>query len=777
MVAEGGTLDALGQAVRSADLSSDAILYLFLPILLFRAGLMIDVRRMLDDIAPILVLAIVAVVVCTFVVGFALAEASGESLVLCLLLGAVIATTDPVAVMGIFRNVGAPRRLLILVEGESLFNDAAAIALYALLLAALIRDAPLDAAEGTLIFLVTFAGGGVLGFIAAQSLTPLMRPLRNQPTAEISMTVALAYSVFIVGQAIGVSGVVGVVVASLVIGATGRTQIPPRTWDGMLVVWSQLDYWASTLVFILAATLVPRFVEDATWADLWLLAVVVIAAHVARALVLYLILPMLSGLGLAQRVGSAYKSVILWGGLRGAFTLALALAITEDPRLESDEQRFVALLSTGFVLFTLFVNAPTLRPLLRAVGLHRLPALEVALRDRAVALTVDRIAERLATIADGYRLPETVRDEVIAEYRARAATLGADKPGDMPLEGTEQLRLALMALSTREEELYLRRFTEQTISRRIIFSLTAKAGRLRDGARVAGALGYRRAASDSWRFRMRFVLARRLHSATGIEGPLAGLLADRFESLLVSRQVIEDLRDFASEKIGLIADGEALSLVDRLLAERLAGCDEALDVLRLQYPDYESLLSERFLRRAALRLEEGEYRALHEESVIGPEVFGDLDAQVAAGVDRLSVRPPLDLGLTPGELVSRVPMFVSLGPDERLELESLLTARLGIPGERLVTKGERGDAMFFIASGAVEVLLQAGSVRLGRGDVVGEIAALTGARRSATVACLTYTQLLVLQGREFRRFVRNRPALREALREIAAVRQSRDPDR
>ena len=146
----GGTLwaDALAGLV---DLEIDAkvLLTIFLPILLFHAGLTIDVRRMLDDLAPILVMAIVAVAVCTFVCrrgdvswvsGFTLA------IVGCMLLGAIVATTDPIAVIGVFRDIGAPRRLTILVEGESLLNDATAIALMTVMLDSLCR-APMGLAN------------------------------------------------------------------------------------------------------------------------------------------------------------------------------------------------------------------------------------------------------------------------------------------------------------------------------------------------------------------------------------------------------------------------------------------------------------------------------------------------------------------------------------------------------------------------------------------------------------------------------------------------------
>src|SRR5690606_30154698 len=127
-------LAALGEF----HISSEAFLVLFLPTLLFESALAVDVRRMMNDIAPILVMAVIAVVVCMLAVGFTLASLSSYGLIACLLLGSIVAATDPAAVIGIFKEIGAPKRLTMLVEGESLLNDAAAIALFSMLVGMLL---------------------------------------------------------------------------------------------------------------------------------------------------------------------------------------------------------------------------------------------------------------------------------------------------------------------------------------------------------------------------------------------------------------------------------------------------------------------------------------------------------------------------------------------------------------------------------------------------------------------------------------------------------------
>src|SRR5437879_5234914 len=123
-----GPLGDVFAGLQRLELSTDVFLPLFLPPLLFTAGLTIDVRRLFDEVFAVLLMAIVAVLVCIAGVASAVHLATGIDLTVCLLLGAIVSTTDPAAVIGIFRDVGAPKRLSILAEGESLFNDAVAMA-------------------------------------------------------------------------------------------------------------------------------------------------------------------------------------------------------------------------------------------------------------------------------------------------------------------------------------------------------------------------------------------------------------------------------------------------------------------------------------------------------------------------------------------------------------------------------------------------------------------------------------------------------------------------
>jgi CPA1 family monovalent cation:H+ antiporter len=158
---QGGGFASAAGLFADLPVSSETLIYVFLPLLVFQAGIATDVRRTFDDAAAILLLAVIATLVTTAVIGFALWPLARVALVVCLLLGAVVATTDPAAVIAIFREVGAPARLTRLVEGEALLNDAAAISLFVVLLGMIATGREPDAMAGLGEFTLSFLGGGV----------------------------------------------------------------------------------------------------------------------------------------------------------------------------------------------------------------------------------------------------------------------------------------------------------------------------------------------------------------------------------------------------------------------------------------------------------------------------------------------------------------------------------------------------------------------------------------------------------------------------------------
>src|SRR5205807_6612981 len=180
-------------------------------------------------------------------------------------------------------------------------------------------------------FLMSFVGGGLFGMLAGRALLAVIPWVRDDRLAEATLTLALAYGVFVTAERLlHVSGVVAVLASALAVSALGRSRIAPYNWSFLTDLWDQIAFWARSLVFILASILVPRLLGDVGLHDLMLVAVLVVAAFAARILILFALMPPLEFFKLSQPISSAYKLAITWGGLRGALTLVLALAATEN---------------------------------------------------------------------------------------------------------------------------------------------------------------------------------------------------------------------------------------------------------------------------------------------------------------------------------------------------------------------------------------------------------------------------------------------------------------
>ena len=475
--------DVFADIFTELPVSSGIFIYDFLPLLVFEAGIATDVRRMLEDAAPILLLAVVATLITTAMIGLALWPLSGVPLVICLLLGAVVATTDPAAIIAIFRDIGAPARLTRLVEGEALLNDAAAIALFAVLLGMIVSAREPDMGIGLSEFFVSFVGGGVLGMLAGRGLLWLIPWARDDRLAEATLTLALAYGVFIAAERLfHVSGIVAVLGAGLAISALGRSRIAPYNWSFLTDLWDQIAFWARSLIFVLASILVPRLLGDVGSHEVFLLAMLIVAAFAARILVLFGLMPPLEFFRLTQPISSAYKLAITWGGLRGALTLVLALAATENTALGPEVQRFIAALATGFVMFTLFVNGTTLRLVIALLGLTRLSPRNQVLRDRVLALAYAEVSDSVRHVAQYHALPQTAVEHVIEPYQAWIAAADARDDAER-LPERDRLAIALVALANQERVLVLETRTGQIAAPATVQVLLGIADTLVEGAR------------------------------------------------------------------------------------------------------------------------------------------------------------------------------------------------------------------------------------------------------------------------------------------------------
>jgi CPA1 family monovalent cation:H+ antiporter len=254
-------------------------------------------------------------------------------------------------------------------------------------------------------------------------------------------------------------------------------------------------------------------------------------------------------------------------------------------------------------------------------------------------------------------------------------------------------------------------------------------------------------------------------------------MAHRIELRLIQRRVLESLLTFIRSRIKALFGERVSEVALHVIEARIEELDRALDAIRLQYPAYWHTVSGRFLSRTAVRLELEGYQRMAAEGLLSPEILRNLVAELRGRLKGFERIPPLDLGLDVRALIDSVPILGKLDEPSRKELQHLLVPRLALPGERIIRQGERGDAMYFIASGAVEVQRDDTVVRLGTGDFFGEMALILRRPRMADVVAIGYSRLLMLPRDAFRNFLRAHPELMQQVRKAAEERlRQPDPD-
>ncbi|MEO3428790.1 cation:proton antiporter [Pelagibius sp. CAU 1746] len=765
-------LDEVAEMVIDIPVSSATFLTILLPLLLFQGAITIDVRRLAQDIAAVVLLAVLAVVVALVVIGGAVYLVAPMPLVVCLLFGAIVATTDPSAVIALFRDLGAPARLTRLVEGESLLNDATAIAAFGAFLTVVVTGQDLNFWMVTEDLAWRLSGGILVGLLAGRAAAQLLSFLRSYRGAQITVTVALPYVVYVLcNNYLEVSGVVAVVASGLVLSAVGRSRFQPEAFQFCLDTLEQLAYWATSLVFVLAAILVPRLLEAATLADLLYLLVAVLAALVARAVILFGVFPLLSAARVVQKVTTPMKTVIIWGGLRGSVTLALALAVTENLDVEPEVKSFIAIQATGFALFTLLVQGTTLSPLMRWLGLDQLSPIDRAFRSQVLTQSLSSVRSNLRSFAGRYELDDDLVDQAVRPYSDRLSRVAEDNSFAEELSDRERLTVGLIALANQEKALIVEQRWSGGLASPLIDRYLLTVGAMIDGAREGGRLGYLRAARMPYKQTWRFRLLGMAHSRLGISRPLATYLGRRFQYLLVNRILLLELVVFLEFRLGSLLGDRLTELLGEIVNQRLTEVERHIDALRLQYPNFARDLDHAVLERYAYREEIEQVVQMREAGIISEDLARHLRSEAEDIYASRRRSGAVDIRVTIPELLRAFPVFSNLGEDDLKRVAKRLQERVFAVDAFVFKRGERADGMYFIANGAVEIAIGETQHRLGRGDFFGEMGLLDQSRRSASVRSISYSHLLFLPRAAFEELGRSFPQWRSKLAEVARDRR------
>jgi CPA1 family monovalent cation:H+ antiporter len=745
-------------------LTPDLVLFVFLPVLIFESAFNLSARQLLKDLAPILVLAVPALLVSTLIIGIGLWAITGIDLIIGLLFGALISATDPVAVVALFRELGVPRRLNVLVEGESLLNDATAIVLFKILLVVALTGTLSwgQAGQSVIDFALVFAGGALVGAAIGTAASELVYRLKSDPIALLVMTFVMAYAAFAAAETLHVSGVMAVTCAALAFAAISVARASQRALARIREVWEVAAMACNALLFLLMGLTVhlPLLAADAG-----IIAVAIGLMLLARAIPVYALVPATMRVFALPRVSRGEQHIMYWGGLRGGLAIAIALSIPET----LDERTLIQNLALGAVLFTLLVNAPSIRPVIHRLGIDRMTDEERAeLREGLAAgqHDADRTLERFRTLdlisRGGQRRVHNRLRNVFAHDIPEIA-----KPQQLRHAHLRAVRAEFEALSNLHEQGVIQHYVYLDM-RNIL---------LRD--REAPVLeGTPPAAAANPFAQLELALIRRLREHDWASGLLARYqnvrLAQRLQrdiaGVLTAHAALETLRADAQLPA---QDRERLAAVYR---DRLARRSARIESIRREFPEYFRSYETRLWEQVALLRALANAEAAHHHGALGPKAFARIAHRIRDALADLPsiarAQPPLHAR----DLVSSVPLFAGM-PEATLErIAQRAKAVTFLAGDAVIGEGEKGDALYIVMRGGLRATrknMQGEQTLLGllgEADFFGETALLGEHQRGATVKAETPCTLLRLARSDVLALAQSEPEVLRRLEEASAER-------
>jgi CPA1 family monovalent cation:H+ antiporter len=757
--------------VLSMDLPPEAVLFVFLPTLVFESAFNMETRALKENLAPVLMLAIPGLLISTFMIGGFMVLMVGMEWPVALLLGSMLSATDPVGVISLFRQLGAPKRLTVLVEGESLFNDATSIVaariITAVMLAGVITTSGVF--EGALNFLIVFFGGLLVGWAFALLVGQLMGRVEGDAFIEITLTAVLAYFAFILAEEVfHMSGVMATVAAGMVIGGWGKTKISPSVAHQLEQFWEYLAQVANAIVFLMVGLMVDLGALFAFWHYLvW----AILAMVISRAVVVYSLVPLVGRLPGTDPIDRGYQTVMFWGGLRGAIALAIALQLPDFPQRD-----LLVAIVMGAVLFTILLPGLTMGQVVKAFGLNEPPLSDRLARLEGLISAKRRTLQQIPELQEGGlfspRIAETLQNKSTLDLDRMRGELDALREQELDLP--EERRLLYLRCFAEEKSLYYDMFTKGHLSeaayRNLAHSIELQTEGIRHQSRIPEYTLHPPTGD-----RMENVLFRLLDHITGFRG-----MAERLRALRTARDyevawarsrasggVLQELSALAE------ADDTRPDVVEEVRAFYGYWRENArtrMDLHAEQFPEFAGAMQERLAERLALHAEREAIEEKANAGTIPPGVAEIMLEEMAHELRLLRASQISKLKVDPAELLRKVPFFKETPGEEFQKIAARLRPRTAPAGEAIIRQGEAGDSLFLVARGVVRVTREDDGQKrslatLIAGDFFGEMALLHGELRTATCRAVTPCALYELRRPELVALLGASPEIRSALEE------------
>ncbi|MGY6277003.1 cation:proton antiporter [Methylomonas sp. MgM2] len=758
-------LSAFAESIQNFRLTHDLVLFVFLPALIFESALGLNARALLKDLVPVLIMAIPGMLVSAGLVSLGLAISLEIDPIVALLFGALISATDPVAVIALFHELGAPKRLTVLVEGESLFNDATAIVLFNILLGFVLSGQFVPEASLTALadFGRVFLGGIVVGIAIGVLVSELIVRLKNSERGVlIVLTLIMAYLSFIVAEeGFHVSGVMSVLSAAISLTILGFPRLTGESEHSIRETWSVMVLIFNSLLFIMLGLSVDVFSLAEYWqAILW----AALAVSIARAVSVYGLIPITTCCFALPKIKLASRHIMWWGGLKGGLAIAIVLSI---PDTVADKQLLTEL-TFGVVLISLLLNASTIRPLIHRLKIDRLTDEEWLELQQGMSQIKSATEDVLQYFSRLHLLDSYMQSSVVSALQKKLPERSADLSEDERLK-----QIHLHAVQAEEEELLrLHDIGLVNYYTYLNFRDILSKDKAKSVAELITTTTPISVVNPFLRFEMTVIKFLSKYDWT-----LSLLI--RYQSIRFSNLIRHDIAGVLMAHKALSAlkhaeptmSGEKFSIIRKIYQDRLHRRQGRLIHLGETFPDFYQQYECRLFQEVALLHSLKLLAEEHDRGKLSTKVFRRLELRLQDALKQLPhVTASLSLANRDNWLDS-VPLFSGLPQEVVRKLANSAHYVSFLPGDTLFNEGDTGDSVYVLVSGTVNVFQRDAQGNSGHiaelrpGSFIGEHALSERAVRTATVRAKTYITLLRLTSGEVIELAKAAPDLAARLQD------------